>query len=80
MELLLRNIQDKNAIVRKVNDDILDILREEDQELSERIKEQKFFEHNQEWIESIEEFKRVNGEDDYDLIDQDYLQNSPYYQ
>lgn len=30
MELLLNNIHDKNPIVRKINDDVLDILREED--------------------------------------------------
>jgi len=39
---LLNNIQDKNPTVRKVNDEVLDILREYDPELSERVKEKKF--------------------------------------
>ena len=36
-----------------MNDECLNILREYDEELSERIKERKFYETNKEWIESI---------------------------
>ncbi len=54
---LLNNISDKNPHVRKINDDLLDILREYDPDLSERVKERKFYEHNREWIESIAEYE-----------------------
>ena len=57
MMTLLNNISDKNPCVRKVNDELLDILREYDPDLSESIKERKFYEHNREWIESIEAYE-----------------------
>jgi hypothetical protein len=98
---LLNNIQDKNPTVRRVNDDLLDILRvnhinifffikkkknwfhfklckkDYDSDLSERIKERKFYEYNKEWIESLEEYdKNEMGVEGYGY---DYM-GQPYYQ
>ena len=41
MMTLLNNISDKNPNVRKINDELLDILREYDPDLTESIKERK---------------------------------------
>lgn len=66
MVTLLNNIQDKNLNVRKVNDDLLDILREYDIELTEQVRERKFYEFNREWIESMEEYERnIMGYDEH---------------
>jgi hypothetical protein len=51
--------KDKNQVVRRVNNEVLEILREYDPELSERIKERKFYESNKEWIESKLNINRV---------------------
>lgn len=58
MVTLLNNISDKNLNVRRVNDDLLDILREYDIELTEKVRERKFYEFNNDWIESMEEYER----------------------
>jgi len=58
MVTLLNNIQDKNLEVRKINDELLDILREYDEDFTERVRERKFYEFNKEWVESMEEYER----------------------
>ncbi|CAD8131812.1 unnamed protein product [Paramecium pentaurelia] len=57
-DILLQFIQqlnDKNQKVKQMSQEVLDILREYDQELCEKIKETKFCEYNQLWVEHINE-------------------------
>lgn len=56
MRLLLL-IESPFEPIRKMNDDVLNILREyNDIELLENIKERKFYEYNKEWLLSTEEY------------------------
>ncbi|CAD8142495.1 unnamed protein product [Paramecium octaurelia] len=52
---LIQQLNDKNLKVRQMSQEVLDILREYDQELCEKIKETKFCEYNQLWVEHINE-------------------------
>ncbi|CAK60695.1 unnamed protein product (macronuclear) [Paramecium tetraurelia] len=52
---LIQQLNDKNQKVKQMSQEVLDILREYDQELCEKIKETKFCEYNQLWVEHINE-------------------------
>ncbi|KAL4495141.1 hypothetical protein ABPG72_007248 [Tetrahymena utriculariae] len=68
--VLLNIIGSTNQVLKQINDDVLDILREYHPDLSESIKEKKYYEYNREWIESVEEYdKNVLGQDRYDFGD-----------
>jgi hypothetical protein len=41
-----------------MNDEVLSVLREYNPELSETIKEKKFYFHNREWIESMNAYEK----------------------
>lgn len=41
-----------------MNDRVINILREYNQELSERVKERRFYQHDKEWVESMEEYEK----------------------
>jgi len=43
-----------------MNDQIINILRDYNQDLHERVKERRFYQHNKEWIESMEEYEKNN--------------------
>eukprot|EP01015_Nassula_variabilis_P016940 TRINITY_DN2629_c0_g1_i7.p1 TRINITY_DN2629_c0_g1~~TRINITY_DN2629_c0_g1_i7.p1 ORF type:complete len:232 (-),score=29.01 TRINITY_DN2629_c0_g1_i7:23-718(-) len=46
---------DPKKLIRKMNDEILDLVMDYDPDLSEQIKEKRFYAHNREWIESIDQ-------------------------
>ncbi|CAD8046643.1 unnamed protein product [Paramecium primaurelia] len=52
---IIQQLNDKNKKVKQMSEEVLDILREYDQELCEKIKEIKFSEYNQLWIEHLNE-------------------------
>ncbi|CAD8046467.1 unnamed protein product [Paramecium sonneborni] len=52
---MIQQLNDKNQKVKQMSQEVLDILREYDQELCEKIKETKFCEYNQLWVEHINE-------------------------
>lgn len=41
-----------------MNDQVLNILKEYNQDLCERVKERRFYQHNKEWIESMEDYEK----------------------
>ena len=52
---ILDLIEDPNEGVREMNDEVLTILRETDDiELSESIKQGKFYQHNKKWLDQTE--------------------------
>lgn len=51
-------IHEKNQKIRKMNDQVLNILKEYNQDLCERVKERRFYQHNKEWIESMEDYEK----------------------
>jgi Kinesin-associated protein (KAP) len=54
-----RLLELKNPQIKKLNDEILDIIRDQNPNLSEMIKEKKFYLYNKEWIESVEEYDKT---------------------
>ncbi|EGR29311.1 kinesin-associated protein 3, putative [Ichthyophthirius multifiliis] len=68
IQFLLNNISDRNPVIQKVNDDVLDIIREYQPELSERIKQRKYYEFNREWIQSLDGYdSNAIGADGYEF-------------
>ena len=55
----IRLLELKNIEIKKIDDEILDILRDQNPNLSEMIKEKKFYLYNKEWIESVEEYDKT---------------------
>ena len=52
-----------------MNDRVIDILKEYNSEMNERVKERRFYQHNKEWVESMEEYEKnfVGNMDSYNV-------------
>eukprot|EP00828_Plagiopyla_frontata_P008499 TRINITY_DN1423_c0_g1_i1.p1 TRINITY_DN1423_c0_g1~~TRINITY_DN1423_c0_g1_i1.p1 ORF type:complete len:273 (+),score=63.42 TRINITY_DN1423_c0_g1_i1:203-1021(+) len=55
--LFLQYISDKNKVITEMNNNILNVIKEYDAELAEKIKEIKYSEHNKEWLESVNQIE-----------------------
>jgi len=57
IDFCIEALSSKNLRIRRLVSDINDLIMEFDPSLAERIKSKKFYLHNQEWIESMEQFE-----------------------
>lgn len=55
---MLEYLTDSNSHIRKIVDEVLDVLKDYSEELAEKIKERKFYFHNRIWLESINEYEK----------------------
>jgi len=56
MDYCVEALGDKNPRIRRLVNDIDDLIMEFDPVLAEKIKAKKFYIHNQEWVDSMEQF------------------------
>jgi len=57
VDYCIEALGDKNLRIRRLVNDIDNLIMEFDPNLAERIKTKKFYTHNQEWIDSMEQFE-----------------------
>ncbi len=55
---MLEYVTDQNQHIRKMVDEVLDSLKDYNEDLAEKLRERKFYFHNRVWLESINEYEK----------------------